>query len=528
MSGLDSADMDRGTFLLLPQRKYKAFLPKDGKGFDGRFKADVNVTKKNKYQAPVDVTQEEVKNDEKPTVGLIFRSEPKIFSLFMSFFEPKEVFYIAATSKKTWRHIMEYQKPMVHRISVRAFHTILESGKAGILHRAQLRVGKENGHDATAVTTALVTDYMQTKSRKDKSSTFTLIELSMSLLPEVETEAAHSLMTAISSSEYAQALVTLGLESSALEGGSFVHVLNCFKGSVALQNLQYLNLSHNHVGYTALHKLKLMLHKDRTYLPNLAGLNIASTNAGCAALELFEWKFLRTRPKLEVVDISGNGISLIDDDTSKLLARAAITWLNIHTVDLSFNPLTDDGLLRILKIVMPLEYDKANPNQVPDEIKMQKLVCMNSQIADGTMDHLVQHIKMNRFPHLHTLHLNMNLITCNGIAWFIEPLVDKQLPALRDLGLSMNNLGDDGLIRLANSIILGAIDDLMHLDVSEVGSGLNNINYFAKCLVDRDALQRPTILKLKTLGLYGRQPFMGKKKARLDFPPSFIQRVKVS
>jgi len=118
------------------------------------------------------------------------------------------------------------------------------------------------------------------------------------------------------------------------------------------------------VGYTAIHKLKLMLHKDRTFLPSLCGLNLASTNAGCAALEFFEWKFLRTRPLLEMMDISGNNISLIDDETSKLLARAAITWLNIHTVDLSFNPLSDDGMLRILKCVMPQEPDKQNPNQV--------------------------------------------------------------------------------------------------------------------------------------------------------------------
>jgi len=63
--------------------------------------------------------------------------------------------------------------------------------------------------------------------------------------------------------------------------------------------------------------------------------------------------------------------------------------------------------------------------------------------------------------------------------------------------------------------------------VSEVGAGLNNINYFAKCLVDRDAVQTPSLLKLKKLGLYGGQPFQGKKKARLDFPARFIQRIKV-
>ena len=56
---------------------------------------------------------------------------------------------------------------------------------------------------------------------------------------------------------------------------------------------------------------------------------------------------------------------------------------------------------------------------------------------------------------------------------------------------------------------------------------MNNINYFAKCLVDRDAIQTPSLLKLKKLGLYGGQPFQGKKKARLDFPPRFIQRIQV-
>jgi hypothetical protein len=74
--------MDRATFLLMPQRKYKAFLPKDGASLDDRFKAQVNVGKKNKYQAPVDVTQEVVKTDQKATVGIIFRSEPKLFSKY--------------------------------------------------------------------------------------------------------------------------------------------------------------------------------------------------------------------------------------------------------------------------------------------------------------------------------------------------------------------------------------------------------------------------------------------------------------
>ena len=379
----------------------------------------------------------------------------------------------------------------------------------------------------SAGTAQLLTDYFSQKSRREEK-TYTVIELTVSMLPEVESRKATAFVECVSTSAFATHLLVLGLEQCALDPAAFVHALNCFKNAPALELLQTLNMSHNHVGYTPLHKLKLMLHKDRAYLPSLTALNVASTSAVCAALELFEYKFLRTRPKLEALDISGNKISLIDEDVSKLLARATLTWGNLKTVDLSFNPLSDDGLVRILRIVLPLEYDPHNPNQVPEEIMLEKLNIANCEIGDSTVHHLVAHMKAKRFTKLHTLNMSMNGITHHGCEWLIDPLIDKQLPELRVLGLGMNNLGDDGMIRLANSVILGALDDIQHLDLGSVGSGLNNINYFAKCISDRDVSKNPTPLKIQSLRLYGSQPFFTKKKARLDMPEQFSGRVKVT
>lgn len=130
MSNLEGDKMDRQAFLLLPQRKYKALLPKDGSGsLDARFKANVSVSKKVKYAAAVDVTQEPVKKEIKATFGVVFRSEPKLFKRLISFFEPKEVCYIAMTSKKTLKHFIDYPHPLSYHISVPAFALILETGK---------------------------------------------------------------------------------------------------------------------------------------------------------------------------------------------------------------------------------------------------------------------------------------------------------------------------------------------------------------------------------------------------------------
>jgi len=528
MSGPDGTGMSRQAFLIMPQRRYKDFLPQLDGQVDARFKTDVNADKKSKYQAPVDLTQEEVKKETPARIGNIFRSEPKLFRVFIEFFLPKEVVAIALTSKKTYRHIMDYESPIAYRISVRAFAHILDSGQSGILHHAQLRVGRE-GDQATTVEQCLtITKWLENTMPLDtRDEQWMVIELGVMLKEDCTTDMVDNLSAAVGSSRASEEFLSLGFESCSFAPGNFIHLLNCLKGD-ALQNLQTLNVSHNLVDYTAMHKLKLMLHKDKMYLPSLTALNIASTGAVSAALELFEYKFLRTRPKLTNLDISGNNISLIDADTSKLLARATITWGMLKNVDLSFNPLSDDGLLRILKIVMPLEYDKNNPNKVPTEILIEKFVCQNSEMADGCIDHLVSHMKLDRFPHLHTLHLQMNLITKHGITWLIDPLIDRKLPALRDLGLSMNNLGDDGMIRMANSIILGALDILEILDIAEVGAGINNINYFGKCLIDRDELKIPSILQLRILRLYGGQPFIGKKKAKLDFPPTFLGRIKVT
>ena len=85
----------------------------------------------------------------------------------------------------------------------------------------------------------LITAYMTQKNRKEVSQHgFTLIEFTVNLQPDVDTEDVHTLVGAVTSSEYAQALLVLGFEACALDVGSFTYTLNCFKGAVSLQNLQ--------------------------------------------------------------------------------------------------------------------------------------------------------------------------------------------------------------------------------------------------------------------------------------------------
>jgi hypothetical protein len=80
---------------------------------------------------------------------------------------------------------------------------------------------------------------MAQKERKEASlHGFTLIELTVNLQPDVDTEDVRTLVSTVTSSEYAQALLVLGFEACALDVGLFIFTLNCFKGAMALQNLQ--------------------------------------------------------------------------------------------------------------------------------------------------------------------------------------------------------------------------------------------------------------------------------------------------
>jgi hypothetical protein len=529
---MTDAPIDRQALLLMPQRRFKGLLPKmPGGESDARFTSSVNPIKKaQKYMAPIDVTQESVIK-KALTVGVVFRGESRIFDNFIRFLEPKEVFAVACTTMKTWRHIMGYTTPLSHKISVRAFTHILKSGNAGILHRAHLLVGRDDGGPTNIEQIESITTYLKQKKGPDISSDFKLIALGIQLKPEITTEMVGDISNALGTSLYLSNLIALSFEGSAFDAGMFTHLLNSFKGG-ALNSLKTLNLAHNGVYYTAIRKLRLMLENEPdVFLPQLTSLCISATGAELAAIEYFDYKFLRKRPKITCLDVSSNALSLLDGDASIFFAHTNVSFRQLQQIDLSFNPLADDGLLRLMRVALPLTYDPQNMNKVLDEgvsYPLERLVVENSEIADGSILYLVDHMKAGRFTLLHTLHLAMNLITKHGAEWLLEPMIGKKLPALRDLGLGMNNLGDDGMIRFANSIILGALDQIEFLDIAEVGSSLNNINYFAKCLIDRHEKQTPTLLTMKTLKLYGKQPFQGKKFAKIQFPQEFMDKIKVS
>ena len=551
----DIQSMSRHEFLLLPQRKYKGILGKMPSGSSERkFEPKVDVSKKkSKYKPPIDVTTEGSNEIKKPTIANIFRSEDKVFDTFIKFFVPKEVFAIAATSQKTYRHIIQYPKPLIHKISLRAFIYMLKYNQSGILHQAHLLIGSDEGDPCSSDDTDLLLNYMNDKLNKnikekkmkklisignnndkdndnDATSTFKVYSIGLQLRSEVLTDQAHEILASVSTSIKMQYLKSLSFEGSAMDSPMFIHALNCFKGAV-WSNLTKINLSHNGAYYTAVHKLQVMLRQDKKYLPLLNTIIIASTGAEIAAIEFFDHKFLKTRPKLTSIDISGNNVNLLDSDASKLMAKCDISFGPLKHIDLSFNPLADDGMLKILRSALPIEYESANPNKPPEEGKtytLDRLICQNSQIGDGCMLHLVELMKLKRFTNLKSLQLCMNHMTKNTAKWIIEPLQKGMLPSLISLGLGMNNLGDDGMIRFSNCMKLGTLDQLEELDLAEVGSGINNINLFAANIIERDELQQPPIMKLKVLKLYGKQPFIGKKSAKIQFPPRVLERIHIS
>lgn len=547
------SSMSRHDFLLLPQRKYKGILGKMPSGSSVRnFEPKVDVSKKkSKYKPPIDVTAEGSNEIKIPTIANIFRSEDKIFDTFIKYFEPKEVYAIASTSQKTYRHIIQYPKPLVHKISLRAFLHILKYNSSGILHHAHLLIGSDEGDPCSSNDTNLLLSYMNDKLNKklkekkmkkmistgnddddddDATSHFKIYSIGLQLRSEVLTDQAHEILASISTSTKMQHLTTLSFEGSAMDSPMFIYALNCFKGAV-WGNLNKINLSHNGAYYTAVHKLQVMLRQDKKYLPLLDTIIIASTGAEVAAMEFFDYKFLKARPKLTSIDISGNNVNLLDSDASKLMARCDISFGPLKHIDLSFNPLADDGMLKILRSALPIEYESGNPNKPPDTGQtyiLDRLICQNSQIGDGCMLHLVELIKLKRFTNLTCLQLSMNHMTKYAARWIIEPLQKGMLPSLVTLGLGMNNLGDDGMIRFSNCMKLGTLDQLEELDIAQVGAGINNINLFAANIIERDNLQQPPIMKLKVLKLYGKQPFIGKKAAKIQFPPRVLERINIS
>ena len=102
--------------------------------------------------------------------------------------------------------------------------------------------------------------------------------------------------------------------------------------------------------------------------------------------------------------------------------------------------------------------------------------------------------------------------------------MEKKGTSIRDLRLSLNDLGNDAIVAFAQCYYMGHVDFLRVLDVSDVGANADSMILLGRQIVSRFTNGS---LGLRKLVINGRQPFTG-REVRKQFKPNFLMYVKVT
>jgi hypothetical protein len=258
-------------------------------------------------------------------------------------------------------------------------------------------------------------------------------------------------------------------------------------------------------------------------------VNINQNDAGHALLDFFDKKFAEATPHLKHFYAQSNLFDVYDPDVvaQRLRGSGKLSWANFETVDLSRNTLTDSEFARMLREqVWPrgdLPIDRGTQVFSKPSV-LKNLFLQETEIGNYTIQVLSELAVAGYFPNLGLLDVGANSIDTQGTDYLLEPLRRKQLPSLKVLHLQLNKVYAPGLSLIASAQSLGVFDALTDLDLSDIGTSVENIALFAKAIVERFTAGKCSLRRLKVFGVH---PFAG-KQVRVMFPPEFLRRIRVS
>ena len=422
------------------------------------------------------------------------------------------------------------------KLSAQAFRWVAERPEVdpGILQNADLAVGAVEGSSTGLAETRAFCTFLNSSSSSER---FRVVSLSLKFAVEVETKDSANLFFSLNASPKSIFLRELSLAGSALDERSFKVLLDNLK-SVNLANLCELSLAHNHGGYFGARKAVKMLN-DPSYLPALTSLSVADNEAKVAVLEYLDMRLAQRRPFLRTLDLGGNSLDLAHSDVNGYLTanQHFLSIEHLLGLDLSWNILYDDRAVALFRTVLPLgpieravemrhEHEDGSPKA--HAFPLESLTLRGCELANDFVAYLTELISADKLANLKVLQLGSNRISIVGVQMLLAPLQRRHVSKLEVLGLSLNPLRDQGLIAVANGIVLGSYDSLHTLETADVGAGRNNMVNLVKMLCDRHTQDPNLMPNFRHVEVYGNQPTLGRKFVKPPFPNAFVQKVIVT
>lgn len=181
--------------------------------------------------------------------------------------------------------------------------------------------------------------------------------------------------------------------------------------------------------------------------PHLEQLSLASNRSEASVLDILHSSSFKQRPQFNILDISNNDLCLTDTDALAIITRGVVEMCRIVTLDLSFNPLSDDGCFRFLRAVWPLSVPNHN-------LPLQNFILQNCELSNRSCDYIGELMLRGDMPDLQRLSLGMNNCQAVGIEK-IMAAVCKCTVSLKSLLLPYNKLGNDGFMVIVNAVVIG-------------------------------------------------------------------------
>lgn len=327
------------------------------------------------------------------------------------------------------------------------------------------------------------------------------------------------------------ALTCISLEGSVIGPKGITHLCSVLRQK-CLPNLSELNLSRNALLSNGINCLNQTLCIAEC-CPLLQKLSVASNRAELTVVEMLCGQLLLARPNLICLDVSDNNICLADGNAIVTMKSNKPRLNNLTSLDLSFNPSEDAGVLALLSSTWPIPAPH-NPHTC-----LLHLFLVNCNIGNKAIAYLGNLLKSKYFQHLETLSLGMN--DGQGPTGIGE-LVDAMCPlqsrvesensfppdstpvlSLKHFLVPLNNFRDEGMQVIMRAALRGGFNHLETLDISDIGASTDSMSTFISSFT-----QHSPCSKLKKLVVFGRHPFAQRAMRNSNFPLSFLSRVKVS
>jgi len=310
-------------------------------------------------------------------------------------------------------------------------------------------------------------------------------------------------------------ITELNFDGSAM-GPVCINILTEIMKSNYLPLLKTLNINRNNATDIGVKKIRLALQTN--CCPVLESLLISFNTCPMTTFDLFEHVFTRKMSNIRYIESCNNDIDLLEPELASTLSKGTLSLSHLEYLNLSYNPLSDDGLYKLLTVVWPVNKKATN---YKDFIRMEKLVLNHTNISNKSMSYLA--LILPQFTKLTHLSLAGNDIPAESIKQLVDVMLD--VPSLKELYMPLNNFGNDGVLHFVGAANRGLLIHLEKLDIADVGANSDMCNQLVRTISTLD--KNLAMKKLRYLRVYGTSPYCG-PNARAVLPVKFKNQVQVS